>query len=86
MGNALRVKKEVVKETDFQALEGDNNGEVDYKKSTGYAAHMVKQKKEAVSVFAKTKSIRQQREFLPIFSVRDSLLGTIRENNVVVSA
>ena len=37
-----------------------------------------------VSDFAKRKSIRQQREFLPIFSVRDELLNVVRENAVVV--
>ncbi|KAL7450794.1 hypothetical protein ACHAWC_002655, partial [Mediolabrus comicus] len=36
------------------------------------------------SDFARTKSIREQREYLPAFSVRDSLLQTIRENNIVI--
>lgn len=87
MGNAMRVVKEETLEPDSQVSQSqdDDRGEVDYKKSTGYASHMVRQKKEAVSTFAKTKSLRQQREFLPIFSVRDELLSTIRENNVVVS-
>jgi len=88
MGNAMRVKKEEPKlepdATTSEAPEGED-GELDFKKSTGYASHMNKQKKEAVSEFAKTKSIRQQREFLPIFSVREELLNVIRENNVVVS-
>jgi hypothetical protein len=47
----------------------------------------VKKKKDddgPVSDFAKQKSIRQQREFLPIFSVRDELLNVVRENAVVV--
>ena len=37
-----------------------------------------------VSEFAKHKSIRQQREYLPVFSVRDELLNVVRENAVVV--
>ncbi|NJN40310.1 MAG: hypothetical protein HC807_04885, partial [Gammaproteobacteria bacterium] len=37
-----------------------------------------------VSAFAKTKSIRQQREYLPVFTVRDELLNVIRENTCVV--
>jgi hypothetical protein len=88
MGNAMRVKKEEDPgdQPDNAVSSSDaKGGEVDYKKSTGYASHMSKQKQEAASEFAKTKSIRQQREFLPIYSVRDELLNVIRENNVVVS-
>ncbi|CAB9499109.1 splicing factor ATP-dependent RNA helicase [Seminavis robusta] len=93
MGNAMRVKKDDDNDEEAepdQAASSSNanvnaNGEVDYKKSTGYASHMAKQKTEAASEFAKTKSIRQQREFLPIFSVRDELLNVIRENNVVIA-
>ena len=36
------------------------------------------------SEFSKTKTIQEQREFLPIFSVREDLLNVIRENQVVV--
>ncbi|KAJ3372238.1 DEAH-box RNA helicase prp16 [Allomyces arbusculus] len=39
---------------------------------------------QAVSQFAKTKSIKEQREFLPVFSVREDLLTTIRENQIVI--
>ena len=37
-----------------------------------------------VSEFARTKTIQEQREFLPIFSVREELMNVIRENQVVV--
>lgn len=61
-------------------------GEVDYKKSAGFASHVKNEggKKIAVSEFAKSKSIREQREFLPAFSVRDELMNIVRENNVIV--
>ena len=87
MGDAMRVKQDDQGEQpDAVVSSADGkDGEVDYKKSTGYASHMAKQKQEAASEFAKTKSIRQQREFLPIYSVREELLNVIRENNVVVS-
>ncbi|KAI9189080.1 hypothetical protein H9P43_000508 [Blastocladiella emersonii ATCC 22665] len=39
---------------------------------------------DAVSQFARTKSIREQREYLPVFSVREELLKVIRENQVVI--
>ncbi|KAI9222932.1 adenosinetriphosphatase [Blastocladiella britannica] len=38
----------------------------------------------AVSQFARTKSIKEQRQFLPVFSVRDDLVNVIRENQIVV--
>lgn len=60
-----------------------NDGEVDFKENAKFAGHM-KEKGEAVSEFAKTKTLAEQRQFLPIFSVRDELLQVIRENQVVV--
>ncbi|ORZ33343.1 P-loop containing nucleoside triphosphate hydrolase protein [Catenaria anguillulae PL171] len=39
---------------------------------------------EAVSEFALTKSIKSQREYLPVYSVREDLLSAIRENQIVV--
>jgi pre-mRNA-splicing factor ATP-dependent RNA helicase DHX38/PRP16 len=92
MGNAVGVA--ATAKTKEEAEEGatvgkdelTENGEIDYKKSSGFAAHVKKPKQEstAVSEFAKTKSIRQQREFLPVFTVREELLNVIRENNVII--
>ncbi len=42
------------------------------------------EKSEAVSDFAKNKSIKEQREYLPIFSVREELLNIIKDNRVVI--
>ena len=39
---------------------------------------------EKKSEFAKQKSIKQQREFLPVFAVRQQLLSIIRDNSVVI--
>ena len=39
-------------------------------------------KSEAVSDFAKSKTMKEQREFLPIYSVREELLNVIRDNQV----
>jgi len=41
-------------------------------------------KSVAVSEFSKGKTIKEQREFLPVFSVRDELLTVIRDNRIVV--
>jgi len=39
---------------------------------------------EAVSDFARSKSMKEQREFLPIYTVREELLNVIRTNQVVI--
>ena len=69
------------------AVKDDDTGEIDYRKTTGYARHMKKKdapESKASSEFARTKSMRQQREYLPVFNVREELLNVIRENSVVV--
>lgn len=77
-------KKEVVEDgTQEAAPQETADGEIDYKKSTGFKDH-VKNKEGPVSHFAKSKSLRQQREFLPVYTVREELLNVIRENNVVI--
>ena len=84
MGDAVGVKEK----QDAGAPAGDSenaDGEIDYKKSSGFAAHVKKKETDGpVSEFAKQKSIRQQREYLPVYSVREELLNVVRENNVVV--
>ena len=53
---------------------------MDYKKAAGFQQHM--KKTEALSHFSKSKSMMEQREFLPIFQVKDDLLRVIRDNQV----
>jgi pre-mRNA-splicing factor ATP-dependent RNA helicase DHX38/PRP16 len=88
MGDAMGVKKEANVNTDAQETQVavKEDGEIDYKKSSGFASHITKQGKAdaAVSEFSKKKSIREQREYLPVFSVRDELLNVIRENTVII--
>ena len=82
MGGAAAAEAGPVGATDATTADG----EIDYKKSSGFASHVKKKggKYEAVSEFARKKSIRQQREFLPVYTVREELLNVIRENNIVV--
>jgi pre-mRNA-splicing factor ATP-dependent RNA helicase DHX38/PRP16 len=85
MGDAMGVKNEEgddAEKKDQAAM--TDSGEIDYKKSSGFAEHMKKQKDGPASAFARSKTLRQQREFLPIYSVREELLNVIRENNCVV--
>jgi pre-mRNA-splicing factor ATP-dependent RNA helicase DHX38/PRP16 len=70
---------------DDRPAEETADGEIDYKKSTGFKDHVKNKEGDGpVSEFAKSKTIRQQREFLPAFGVREELLNIIRENNVVI--
>jgi len=62
---------------DFQ-VDADKNdvggeGEVDFKENAKFGSHM-KEKGEAASDFSKSKTLGEQRQYLPIFSVRDELL------------
>lgn len=81
LGNILGVEKSAEQIDADTAVVGED-GEVDFKGDAKFAAHL--KKGEAVSDFAKSKSLSQQRQYLPIFSVRDELLQVVRENQVVV--
>mmetsp|Transcript_3812 Transcript_3812/g.4995 ORF Transcript_3812/g.4995 Transcript_3812/m.4995 type:complete len:117 (-) Transcript_3812:357-707(-) len=68
-----------------ESAQENAQGEVNYKKSSGFAVHVtMKDSDGPVSDFARKKSIREQREFLPAFTIRDELLNVIRENNIVI--
>ena len=93
MGNAMGLQKpsedEASKEPTAKKVGGRNHSEsdeeqVDYKQESSFAKHVTKNKSIAQSQFAKSKTIREQREFLPVFTVRDSLLEVIRDSQIVV--
>ncbi|XP_071736415.1 pre-mRNA-splicing factor ATP-dependent RNA helicase DEAH7-like isoform X2 [Rutidosis leptorrhynchoides] len=81
LGDILGVEKSAEQIDADTAVVGED-GEVDFKEDSKFAQHL--KKGEAVSDFAMTKSLSQQRQYLPIFSVRDELLQVVRENQVVV--
>ncbi|KAJ1675365.1 hypothetical protein EV182_001413, partial [Spiromyces aspiralis] len=64
-----------------RSSKGDG-GDEQVKKDAGFAMHV--KASQASSAFAKTKTIKEQREYLPAFACRDSLLSIIRDNQVVV--
>uniref|UniRef100_T1J2J4 RNA helicase n=1 Tax=Strigamia maritima TaxID=126957 RepID=T1J2J4_STRMM len=78
LGDIMGIKKE--EEKDDKVKE---DGETDYKSDHQFAGHM-KRSGEAVSEFAKKKTIAQQRQFLPVFAVKQALLTVIRDNSVVI--
>lgn len=54
-----------------------------YKSGNKFAQHLKKDKGGASS-FSKSKTLREQREYLPAFAVREDLLRVIRDNQVIV--
>ena len=86
MGNLLGVQPGA---TGQGGQEGDGagtvgaDGEVEFREGGQFAKHM-SGKSAAVSEFARNRTIAEQRAFLPVYAVRDDLMGIIRENNVVV--
>ncbi|XP_074378490.1 pre-mRNA-splicing factor ATP-dependent RNA helicase DEAH7-like [Apium graveolens] len=81
LGDILGIEKTAEQVDADTAVVGDD-GEVDFKEDAKFAQHL--KKDEAVSDFAKSKTLSQQRQYLPIYSVMDELLQVIRENQVVV--
>ncbi|XP_027088374.1 pre-mRNA-splicing factor ATP-dependent RNA helicase DEAH7 isoform X1 [Coffea arabica] len=81
LGDILGVEKSSEQIDADTAVVGEE-GEVDFKEDARFAQHL--KKGEAVSDFAKSKTMAQQRQYLPIFSIRDELLQVIRENQVAV--
>eukprot|EP01083_Nonionella_stella_P141679 437026_1 len=70
------IKKEDEEQIDDEAY--------DYKKSSQYAHSMKHSKSQAISNFAKNKTLKEQREYLPIFKVRDQLMQIVRDNQIIV--
>ncbi|CAK7271867.1 hypothetical protein SEPCBS57363_004841 [Sporothrix epigloea] len=52
------------------------------KGSNKFAEHM--KKNEGASAFSQSKSLREQREYLPAFAVREELMRVIRDNQVII--
>ena len=75
LGNIMGIKDKVEEEAAKE--------DTDYKSGSQFADHMSK-KSEAVSSFALSKTIKQQREYLPIFAVRHELMRIIRDNSVII--
>ncbi|KAK6246536.1 hypothetical protein SCA6_009626, partial [Theobroma cacao] len=71
LGDILGVEK-TAEQVDADTTEVGEHGEIDFKEDAKFAQHL--KKGEAASEFAKSKSIAEQRQYLPIYSVRDELL------------
>ena len=84
LGNVMGVKEE---DTDSAAPQaGDNQNGEGHKGSSKFAEHFNRKKQQDTggSDFSRTKSLREQREYLPAFAVREELLRVVRDNQVTV--
>ncbi|EHL03375.1 P-loop containing nucleoside triphosphate hydrolase [Glarea lozoyensis ATCC 20868] len=76
LGNLMGVKED----------EGDSAapvpGEEEQQSNSKFAQHM--KKNDGASSFSQSKSLKEQREYLPAFAVREDLLRVIRDNQVVI--
>ncbi|EJD44265.1 hypothetical protein AURDEDRAFT_125294 [Auricularia subglabra TFB-10046 SS5] len=84
LGNIMGVRDE---EADADAAEENANAkpgdkEENYKGDSQFASHL--KTSTAMSSFAKTRTLKEQREYLPAFACREELLKIIRDNQVVV--
>lgn len=85
IGNIMGVKAKAQEEMDAKA-EAKAAGDVEdenVKKDSQFASHM-QTKTESISAFAMSKTMKEQRQYLPAFAVREELLRVIRDNRIVV--
>jgi len=76
LGNIMGVKEE---DTDSAI---PIPGEEGMTGRSGFAGHL--KKNQSQSTFSKSKTLREQREYLPAFAVREELLRVIRDNQVII--
>lgn len=79
LGNLMGVKEEDTDSALPIAVEEEAGKSKNMNK---FSEHM--KKEEGASNFSQTKSLKEQREFLPAFAVREDLLRVIRDNQVVI--
>ena len=77
LGNILGIEK-----TDDRE-DKTTDDTMDYREGQKFADHM-KVDQEKKSEFAKSKTLKQQREFLPVYACRHELLKIVRDNSVII--
>lgn len=81
LGNVMGVKNE--EDTD-SALPVPKEEEGDKAEPQSHKFSEVMKKNDGASNFSQSKTLREQREYLPAFAVREDLLRVIRDNQVVI--
>lgn len=80
LGDILGVKSE---EKDEDLDETGEDG-ASYKNTHQFAKYINQNKEEGNSHFSRTKSMQQQRQYLPIYASREELMRLIRQNRVII--
>lgn len=80
LGNVMGVKNE----EDTDSAIPLPKEEEDKAEPQSHKFSEVMKKNDGASDFSQSKSMREQREFLPAFAVREDLLSVIRDNQVVI--
>ncbi|KAK4238251.1 P-loop containing nucleoside triphosphate hydrolase protein [Achaetomium macrosporum] len=78
LGNIMGIKDDDADSALPIATEGDSKAQSTNK----FSDHL--KKSEGASSFSQSKTLREQREYLPAFAVREELLRVIRDNQVVI--
>ena len=78
MGNLLGIQKV----DDSEDKDADDR--TDFKENQKFADHMKVDQDGGRSEFSRKKSMKQQREYLPVFAVRQQLLQLVRDNSVII--
>ncbi|KAJ8088711.1 Pre-mRNA-splicing factor ATP-dependent RNA helicase PRP16 [Marasmius tenuissimus] len=86
LGNIMGVRDEEAEaeaEAERQEKELKEKGEKeDYKGDSKFASHL--KASAGVSAFARTRTLKEQREYLPAFACREDLMRVLRDNQVVI--
>ncbi|CAG9938148.1 unnamed protein product [Clonostachys rosea f. rosea IK726] len=80
LGNILGAKEE--DGDSALPIAGEEDRVKEDRKGNKFSEHM--KKGEGASNFSQSKTLREQREYLPAFAVREDLLRVIRENQVTI--
>jgi len=77
LGNILGIEKT----DDREAKDAEDN--TNFRDNAKFADHM-KDQEGGKTEFSKQKTMKEQREFLPVYAVRQQLLQLIRDNSVII--
>ncbi|KAI0762383.1 P-loop containing nucleoside triphosphate hydrolase protein [Fomes fomentarius] len=82
LGNIMGVKDEEAEAEAAAEAKAKTEKEEDYKGESKFASHL--KTATGVSTFARTRTLKEQREYLPAFACREDLMKVIRDNQVIV--
>ena len=86
MGSLMGVKEENPTDgegNDMAEMTDLAEGSVNYKAGGSFAKHL-KDQTDAASAFSQEKTIKMQREYLPVYTCRDELMRVIADSSIIV--